>query len=405
MSLGDFWFQSNNGKKYDLNDFKELKIEDLAKNPKLQKFIKLFDTDGSGKIEIKNRDGQNEWKSIFEELQEASGDNDLSSEEFGRYLSTKLPNEDLKLEEVNDFLDKASGKESEDCVNDEVATEKVGDEEITRVNGRVIEKRFKNTDNEEVVIKYNYNGSSVEIITDNSKIEVTEVDENGDFFFDDFIKRSYIDEEGHEVIVDFYTDSYGKKYIQEKTILSETESLTKIYSTSSFYMYNLVRQEDYTESMQIYSKNGEEYYVTYNEDGNTVTHAANNDSVDGLISKFGFKDREEFYKLNPKYKNTGIKVTDAIVVPGYYDATSEKIAKQGSIRSAKKDFIDATTAKNRQEFKEENLKDLDQEIFKKLNKLEGLELSNENIGLYFTLNSLPKETQKIFYSTIEKLSK
>ena len=91
MSLGDFWFKSNNGKKYNLKDIKDLNPEDIAQNPKLQKLIKLFDLDGNGKIEIKNQKGQNEWQSIFNELQQESADNVVTDETLGLFLSKKFP--------------------------------------------------------------------------------------------------------------------------------------------------------------------------------------------------------------------------------------------------------------------------------------------------------------------------
>ena len=131
MGLGDFWLQSNNGKKYSLKDLNDIKLEDIAKNPKLQKFIKLFDLDGSGTIEIKNKDGQNEWKSIFTELQEASVDNNLSREEFGSYISQKLPDEDIQLEDVNELFDIASREAKQ------TTQKQVGNKTITTTNGKV----------------------------------------------------------------------------------------------------------------------------------------------------------------------------------------------------------------------------------------------------------------------------
>ena len=47
MGFGDFWLQSNNGKKYSLKDFENLKPEDIAQNPKLKKLLSLFDLDKS----------------------------------------------------------------------------------------------------------------------------------------------------------------------------------------------------------------------------------------------------------------------------------------------------------------------------------------------------------------------
>jgi len=110
MSFDEFWLQSNNGKKYSLKDLKDIKPEDIAKNPKFKKLIEIFnwDSDGDGKISVKNTQGKNEWESVFADLQQAAVDNDLTSEEFGLYISQKSQNADLKLEDVNELLDTAT---------------------------------------------------------------------------------------------------------------------------------------------------------------------------------------------------------------------------------------------------------------------------------------------------------
>ena len=126
MGLGDFWLQSNNGKKYNLKNFKDLKGEDVAKNPKFKKLIEIFnwDSDGDGKISVKNSQGKNEWQSVFADLQQAAVDTDLTSEEFGLYISQKSPNSDLKLEDVNELLDAAAQSTNEATpINEQSVTE------------------------------------------------------------------------------------------------------------------------------------------------------------------------------------------------------------------------------------------------------------------------------------------
>ena len=163
MGLGDFWLQSNNGKKYSLKDMKDIKPEDVAKNPKLQKFIKLFDSDGSGTIEVKNKNGKNEWESIFAELKEAAADNDLSNEEFGLYISKKLPDEDMGIEDLNELLDTAGKSE-----------EKTGHQ-----NGNITVERRDGI----VIIK----------IEPDTTLHVKNLNNDGQFSDEDFIEMKTID--------------------------------------------------------------------------------------------------------------------------------------------------------------------------------------------------------------------
>ena len=159
MGLNDFWLQLNNGKKkYNLKDLKDIKANDIAKNSKLQKFISFFDLDGSGSIEIKNKNGENEWQSIFTELKKAAVDDDLSNEEFGLYISKKMPDENLKLEDINELLDIATGEinqeeipqterqPEEDFTADAEAIQVIGDTEINKIKnnayGNVITSTF-----------------------------------------------------------------------------------------------------------------------------------------------------------------------------------------------------------------------------------------------------------------------
>ena len=102
----DLWL---NGKKYKLKDLKDINLNELT-NQKLKKFIKLFDSNDSKTIENRYVNGKNEWESIFSELQQASGDNNLTNEEFELYISKKLPDTDLKMEDLNELLEVASKK-------------------------------------------------------------------------------------------------------------------------------------------------------------------------------------------------------------------------------------------------------------------------------------------------------
>lgn len=84
MGFDDFFIQSNNGKRIRFEDLKNLKPEDIAQNPALQKIITLFDSDKSGNI-----DTPDEWNTVFGELQsvaETDGDKVLSYSEMGLFL-------------------------------------------------------------------------------------------------------------------------------------------------------------------------------------------------------------------------------------------------------------------------------------------------------------------------------
>ena len=230
MGLGDFWLQSNNGKKYSLKDLKDIKPEDIAKNPKLQKFIKLFDLDGSGNIEIKNKDGQNEWKSIFTELQQASVDNYLSREEFGSYISQKLPDEDIQLEDVNELFDIAS-REAE-----QTTQKQVGNKTITITNGKVtqIVTDLGNGQTETTLYEYveaTENSAAHVVLTTMkgkdhiSLTKVIDVDGNGDYEDNQFIYRqTRTVEDGEPVLITIGKNQNGQileqKNKADKTIVN-----------------------------------------------------------------------------------------------------------------------------------------------------------------------------------------
>lgn len=377
MGIGDFWLQFNNEKKYSLNDFKDFKLEDVAKNPKLQKFIRLFDFDGSGSIEIKNKNNQNEWASLFTELQQASVDNDLSNEEWGLYISEKLPNENLNSEDLSELFDIALGNKELD------SEQKTQNRTVTQINGMFSIK-----------------------IEPNTTILVKEADEYGQFLDEDFIEMRTIDADGNEVIVK--REELGQDGTQLIVVTeqeNDDESITTIYGTGSYYLYEALKEEDSLKILEIYTKASDEYYIQYTKEGNTITHAKNGDTVESLMSRFGFKDRDEFDRLNPDLKGKMYpNVTDNIVVPGHYNVKDDKIIEQGTIYGEQYNYIKTVSEEERRKFKEEKLQNIDEDIFNKLNNLKDLELSNENIGLYFSLNSYSQKTQEYIFNIIEKLA-
>ena len=70
MGLGDFWLQSNNGKKMSLQNLKELKKNDLKGNPKMIKLFDFFNTNKSNDSEeILDKE---ELTSLFNTMQNAA---------------------------------------------------------------------------------------------------------------------------------------------------------------------------------------------------------------------------------------------------------------------------------------------------------------------------------------------
>ncbi len=72
MSFGEFFLQSNNGNKVNLNFKGKLKREDFLGNEKLLKIFDYFDSDKSGVIENLTKDGKNEIANIFAHIKQAS---------------------------------------------------------------------------------------------------------------------------------------------------------------------------------------------------------------------------------------------------------------------------------------------------------------------------------------------
>ena len=214
-----------------------------------------------------------------------------------------------------------------------------------------------------------------------------------------------IDSDGKEITVK--KEEIGKDKIPcivETRKEGKNESITTVYYTDSYYFYEILKDDESVKAMELYRKGNDEYSVQYTENG-TVTHAKNGDTVKSLITKFGFKDEQEFYRLNPEYKGKMLKVGAAVVVPGHYHANSKQILEQGTLYGEQVNYIKTVSEAERKEYKEKNLPKLDENIFNKLNNTEGLELSNENIGLYYSLNSYPQKTQEFIFNIIERLAK
>ena len=67
MGLDGFFLNSNNGKKIKLEDLQNLKLEDVAQNPELQKVFNIFDINKNGNLDVEEKN------SLFEYLSHVSG--------------------------------------------------------------------------------------------------------------------------------------------------------------------------------------------------------------------------------------------------------------------------------------------------------------------------------------------
>lgn len=118
MSFGDFFLQSNNGKKISLNFKGKLKREDFAGNQKLLKIFDYFDSDKSGVIENLTQDGKNEIFNIFAhikqtaELREGEGNTVLDSQEALSLTSFVKNLKGVTANELFEFLKIAEEKKN-----------------------------------------------------------------------------------------------------------------------------------------------------------------------------------------------------------------------------------------------------------------------------------------------------
>ena len=87
MGFDGFFLNSNNGKEIRLEDLQNLKSSEVAQNTEIQKIFNIFDTDKNGELETKNVRGDNELKSLFQSLLQASGnDGVLQDSEIDQWL-------------------------------------------------------------------------------------------------------------------------------------------------------------------------------------------------------------------------------------------------------------------------------------------------------------------------------
>ncbi len=135
---------------------------------------------------------------------------------------------------------------------------------------------------------------------------------------------------------------------QRKT--SDGKTLIKMFDNMSYSNYQTGNTQ---ERAQIAIINGKIYEVTYDEAGNTITHAMNNDNITKLSKNFNMTV-DELLTLNPELKK-GLKVNQNVTVSGRYDADSPQIIHQGTKSDAAKNYrnyvvVPQEKAKQQEEF-------------------------------------------------------
>lgn len=184
MGFGDFWLQSNNnnkGKKFSLKDLQTLKPEDIAKNPKLQKLITLFDSDGSGNLETLNTKGGNELESIFSKFSSVARDNQILEEiEVSEYLKENNLENTLSVADVFDFLGKFIKSNADEDV-------KQADNEVISEFIRELEAYIQNRASQHTMTDAEFNKIKKEayntVLTSTISTEKTEKDYDDLFTF------------------------------------------------------------------------------------------------------------------------------------------------------------------------------------------------------------------------------
>ena len=112
MGFGDFWLQSNNGDKVDLNFRGKLRRADFEKDPKLLKIFDFFDEDGNGVIEENSIFAGNELSKMFSyfkqtaQLRQGGDDKVIDNDEAYSFTQYVEEFKNLNIKDVFNFLNK-----------------------------------------------------------------------------------------------------------------------------------------------------------------------------------------------------------------------------------------------------------------------------------------------------------
>ena len=388
MSFDFFTF--DNGKDKRRVDYDQFlggseKSADKKNYADLQKLLNIFDKDRNGKIDTNIRDGEivSEAASLFGFVKQMKGDKGLSE---NPELSAWLREKGIKPEYENTAIQSI-----------ETLVENLENGiEVTYKNGEIVKKE---KDGE--VAEYIYHDAEgktpayVEIKVNGGEetLLALSVNVDGTFNDEDFLAKSYTDENGYEVVI----ERNQQGLITETVKYSDNEAICTVYGTDSVYEWNYFKNILHMEVGQVYTKGNNNYQVSYDNDGHTVTFATKGDTVEKLIEKFGFKDKEEFYALNPKLRGKTIQVSTPVIVPERLSANDAKILNQGSLeqlqKNAQEEYLE--TIKN------EYLPDMVKEIYYSLQEIEGFEVNKDNFILYQVMNGMEPAKQQWVLESIK----
>lgn len=300
-----FWLQSNNGKKFSLDDLKKLKPEDIAKNSTFKKIINFYDLDGSGNIETKNSKGVNEWQSIFTELQSAAGDDKvLSDSELCDYLIKKSPNENIKTEEFKEFLDAAKQESIEDTYTDDkgnTITDKYG---YGGILSRTIVSKDESENEVIALVLYENNKPSQQIQKRNNEVVA-------------IINYDYSNDEENPTTTTVFKNDRG--VVEEFDIPSKKRILTQ-YNSNDVEHFDS-NDSDRLQQVAIY---GEQMYIAeYDGKGNTIIIVQNSETPELIAQKFGVKLADLIRVNKGLTRNTVLQAGQKFIVPGEFNADSK----------------------------------------------------------------------------------
>jgi hypothetical protein len=155
------------------------------------------------------------------------------------------------------------------------------------------------------------------------------------------------------------------------------------------------------DAVQVYVKGKNSYTVYYDENGNTLTYATQEDTPGKLIKKFGFKNRKQFNELNPALKDMeNIPAGTPITVPGKLSANDDRIKKQGTTEQIK-EYVAEANRKHMEQVREEYFGNITDEVYEALQNTEGFELDENSFGMYQLFNSIDEDKQKAFLYIIK----
>lgn len=230
-----FFYLGKNNDKILYEKFKsKLENKDLAGNSKLQKLLKIFDTDGNGILETSNTQTNNELRSVFSRLKELAGeDNILSDEEITSFLKKEGLDSEINVSDVQSFVKTLLSNDST------IATET--GEEITLVDGVPVDSskaESAKASKEEVEVEETDTQKTITIKSETGKTVIVEdkVNKTTSMFiyypkiFGDkerLMSHTYVDNEGNSRTVSYEAIS-DKNYTW--ITLQPGENIAKIFN-------------------------------------------------------------------------------------------------------------------------------------------------------------------------------